>query len=169
MGQRLSERLFVAVWPPDDVLDVLEGLARPALPGMRWTGRAQWHVTLRFLGEADVDAVTDALGEVTGSSAQATLASRTQRLGRGVLCVPVSGLEELAAAVVGATSALGRPPDHRTFRGHITLARVDGRAKPPLFDVAARHWTVATFALVRSHLGGGPARYETVATWPLQP
>ena len=59
-----SERLFVAVWPPDDVLDLLAGL-----PGRRWLesgGRAaaQWHVTLRFLGDAEVDAVRAALGGV---------------------------------------------------------------------------------------------------------
>jgi 2'-5' RNA ligase len=151
------------------VLDVLEDLARPALPGVRWTARPQWHVTLRFLGDADVEEVAAALDMVAASTTEAMLAARTQRLGRAVLCVHVSGLEEVASAVGGATAALGRPPDHRTFRGHITLARLDGRAKPPLSDVAARRWTVATFALVRSHLGGGPARYETVATWPLRP
>jgi 2'-5' RNA ligase len=156
------------VWPPDDVLDMLDGLSRPALPGVRWTGRAQWHVTLRFLGDADVDAVSAALAGVRVAATEAGLAPRTQRLSRGVLSVPVSGLEDVAAAVVAATAELGRPPDHRTFRGHITLARVEGRAKPPLTDVPARSWTVATFALVRSHLGGGPARYETVATWPVE-
>jgi 2'-5' RNA ligase len=157
------------VWPPDDVLDMLEGLARPTIPGVRWTGRAQWHVTLRFLGDAEVDAVRGVLGKVRAAATQAELAPRTQRLGRGVLCVPVHGLEDLAAAVVAATAELGRPPDHRTFRGHITLARVEGRAKPPLTDLPDRTWPVATFALVRSHLGGGPARYETLATWPLEP
>ena len=100
---------------------------------------------------------------------EAGLAPRTQRLGRGVLCAPVSGLDDVAAVVVAATSGLGRPPDHRTFRGHITLARVEGRAKPQLTDLPGRSWPVATFALVRSHLGGGPARYETVAAWPLEP
>ena len=157
------------MWPPDDVLDMLEGLPRPALAGVRWTSRAQWHVTLRFVGDAEVDAVIAALGGVRAASTEAELAPRTQRLGRGVLCAPVSGLDDVAAAVVEATAGLGRPPDHRTFRGHITLARVEGRARPPLTDVPARTWTVATFALVRSHLGGGPARYETVAAWPLEP
>ena len=157
------------MWPPDDVLDMLEGLPRPTLPGVRWTGRGQWHVTLRFLGDAEVDVVSAALAGVRVTATEAELAPRTQRLGRGVLSVPVRGLEDVAAEVVAATDGLGRPPDHRTFRGHITLARVEGRAKPPLTDLPKRTWTVATFALVRSHLGGGPARYETVATWPLEP
>ena len=157
------------MWPPDDVLDMLEGLPRPTLPGVRWTNRGQWHVTLRFLGDADVDVVSTALAGVRVAATEAALARRTQRLGRGVLCVHVSGLDDVAAAVVAATADLGRPLDHQTFRGHITLARVEGRAKPPLTDLPGRTWTVATFALVRSHLGGGPARYETVATWPLEP
>jgi RNA 2',3'-cyclic 3'-phosphodiesterase len=157
------------VWPPEDVLDMLEGLPRPELPGVRWTSRMQWHVTLRFFGDAEADEVRAALGGVRTAAAQAHLAPRTQRLGRGVLCVHVSGLDDVAAAVVAATADLGRPPDHRTFRGHITLARVEGRAEPPLTDLPERTWPVATFALVRSHLGGGPARYETVATWPLEP
>ena len=148
---------------------MLEGLPRPTIPGVRWTSRAQWHVTLRFLGDADADEVSAALSGVRAVATRAELAPRTQRLGRGVLCVHVIGLDDVAAAVVAATAGLGRPPDHRTFRGHITLARVEGRAEPPLTDLAARTWTVATFALVRSHLGGGPARYETVATWPLEP
>jgi RNA 2',3'-cyclic 3'-phosphodiesterase len=151
------------------VLDVLEGLPRPSLPGVRWTSRSQWHVTLRFLGDADAGEAVAGLGGVRASTTEASLSGRTQRLGRGVLCVHVAGLEDLAAAVADATAGLGKPPEHRTFRGHITLARVEGKTKPPLADVPVRSWTVATFALVRSHLGGGPARYETVATWPLQP
>ena len=31
-------RLFVAVWPPDDVLDAVAALERPAQDGLRWTG-----------------------------------------------------------------------------------------------------------------------------------
>jgi 2'-5' RNA ligase len=151
------------------VLDAIAALPRPSMSHVRWTTRDQWHVTLRFLGDAAADEVIAALSRVTAPPTDAVLATRTQRLGRGVLCVHVSGLDDLAAAVLAATASLGRPPEHRAFRGHVTLARVDGPSKPPLTDVPALSWPVATFALVRSHLGGGPARYETVATWPLQP
>lgn len=60
-------RLFVAVVPPDDVLDDLEEHVEPrrdAGPEIRWTDRHQWHVTLAFLGavpEARLDDLTDAL------------------------------------------------------------------------------------------------------------
>jgi 2'-5' RNA ligase len=156
------------VWPPDDVLDAIESLPRPSLDGVRWTTRDQWHVTLRFLGDADIRALREALDGVGAPVIDAHLGPAVRRLGRGVLCVPVTGLERLAAAVIDATRAIGHPPDHRTFRGHVTLARVSGRM-PRVREAIDCQWTVATFALVRSHLGGGPARYQTVATWPLQP
>jgi 2'-5' RNA ligase len=126
-------------------------------------------LTLRFLGDAEASAVTAALDHVRARTTTATLGTRTRRLGRGVICIDVSGLDEVAAAVIEATAALGKPPEHRDFFGHLTLARVNGSARPPLTDVPALRWPVATFALVRSHLGSGPAHYETVATWPLQP
>ena len=44
-------RLFVAVWPPVDVVERLSELPRPAVDGVRWTTPDQWHVTIRFLGE----------------------------------------------------------------------------------------------------------------------
>ncbi len=39
-----------------------------ALPDVRTTTRPQWHVTLQFLGDADVDAVGDALGDLRVAS-----------------------------------------------------------------------------------------------------
>ncbi|NUQ31517.1 MAG: RNA 2',3'-cyclic phosphodiesterase, partial [Dermatophilaceae bacterium] len=65
-------RLFVAVVPPDEVLDDLEEHVAPrreAGPEIRWTDRHQWHVTLAFLGsvpEARLDDLTDALARSAG-------------------------------------------------------------------------------------------------------
>ena len=112
-------RLFVAVWPPDDVLDRLAALPRPDVKGLRWTHREQWHVTLRFLGSVpDVAPVVAALGrlEVTGS--QAGLGPAVDRFGHRVLHVPVTGLADLAGAVERATPTWARPP--RTARSPAT-------------------------------------------------
>ena len=46
-------RLFVAVWPPYEVVNSIAALERPPLPGLRWTTPDQWHVTMRFLGDVD--------------------------------------------------------------------------------------------------------------------
>ena len=47
-------RLFVAVWPARGRRPrCCSALDRPDDPGVRWTTRDRWHVTLRFLGEVD--------------------------------------------------------------------------------------------------------------------
>jgi 2'-5' RNA ligase len=166
-----TARLFVAVWPPAEVLQQLEALPRAAAPGVRWTTREQWHVTLRFLGRADPEAVAAAvrpLGAVL-VPAKVTLGPRVGRLGRGVLMVPVDGLDVVAAAVIEATAHLGQPPEPRPFLGHLTLARLKGSAACGLTDRVIRaRWTASEVAVVRSVLHPGGARYTTVATVPLR-
>jgi 2'-5' RNA ligase len=82
----------------------------------------------------------------------------------------VDGLDALAGAVVDATSAIGRPPDDRPFRGHVTVARTKGRvARCPLVgQPVAAAWRATDFALVRSDLHPHGARYTTVATFGLR-
>jgi 2'-5' RNA ligase len=170
-------RLFVAVWPPTEVVAVLAALPRPAVDGLRWTDADQWHVTLRFLGEADENAARKAfagIDPVPHAGAVAELGPVTGRFGRRVLHVPVQGLEALAAATVGATASVGRPPDDRPFVGHVTLGRARDRRGVDLRPLAgvplAARWTVEELTLVASRLGGGrPARYEVVETLPLLP
>ena len=48
-------RLFVAVWPPDEVLEELRALPRKDERGVRFVHPDSWHITLRFLGDADPD------------------------------------------------------------------------------------------------------------------
>lgn len=181
----------MAVWPPDDVLDRVDGLDRPPRAGLRWTTRDQWHVTLRFLGPvADIDPVVAALaglsslsslswpgepgerswsGELSGPG-DAVLGPTVGRFGHRVLHVPVAGLDALAAEVVDATAHLGRPPDPRAFAGHLTLARVAKGARVDLRTLAgaplAARWSVAELCLVESRLYSAGARYRIVARFP---
>src|SRR4051812_15486909 len=109
-------RLFVAVWPPEPVVATIAALPRLEHGGIRWTTRDQWHITLRFLGS--VDSPDDVIGALAPAlagfgSVDVALGPATRRLGSGVLCVPVSGFESLAAAVVAATADIGAPPDPR--------------------------------------------------------
>ena len=56
-------RLFVAVSLPPPIVRLLESLPRPGHPQLRWTTPAQWHITLRFLGDVDdVAEVAEAVG-----------------------------------------------------------------------------------------------------------
>ena len=157
-------RLFVAVRPPDEVLDVVGGLRRPERDGVRWTTRPQWHVTLRFLGEVDDPApVVAALEAAPLVRCTAAAGPRVAALGRGVVMVPVAGLEALAEGVVAATGHLGRPPEARAFRGHLTLARVRrGSVRDLVGDPVDERFRVEDVRLVRSRPGPGGSRYDDV-------
>jgi RNA 2',3'-cyclic 3'-phosphodiesterase len=157
-------RLFVAVWPPESVLDDVERLPRPPQSGVRWTTRDQWHVTLRFFGEADVDEAVAALSTIDARPADAVMGPRARRLGASVVVLPVAGLDEIAAAVVAATAHVGRPSEDRPFHGHLTLARLRDRTKIDLRLLeCASTWPASSVALVESRLHPHGARYTTVA------
>jgi 2'-5' RNA ligase len=171
-------RLFVAVWPPDEVIESISGLDRPPLRELRWTTRPQWHVTLRFLGEVDeVGLVSDALRVLTGSGvAHAVLGPSTAWFpGRRVLQVPVSGLEGLSDRVeraltgvdLGTVASVGAEPP---FRGHLTIARVRGRGRVDsghavrLAGMPVRaEWTVTSLSLVSSALTADGPVYSEVS------
>jgi len=185
-------RLFVAVWPPEAVVEMLRGVDRPDLPQLRWTTEQQWHVTLRFLGEVDApDPVANALRAVPDvlqarharhvpsdndndndndndgdGGVRAGLGPATAWFpGRQVLQVPVTGLDALAQAVADATAPWAAHADDRRFSGHITVARTRGRARGPVSLAGtslAATWPVGSFELVASVLGRGGARYETL-------
>jgi RNA 2',3'-cyclic 3'-phosphodiesterase len=156
-------RLFVAVRPPDEVLDVLAGLQRVERQGVRWTTRDQWHVTLRFLGEVEDPApVAAALDEASLAACSAEAGPRVAVLGRNVV-VPVAGVEALAVGVIDATRGFGAPAERRRFRGHLTMARVSrGRTGGLVGEPIGVRFPVDDVRLVRSHLGAGGARYEDV-------
>ena len=167
-------RLFVAVWPSPRVVSTLratvETLAGQGGAGaLRWTGPEQWHVTLRFFGTAAVEEATEAFRSVVVPSVgtvEAVVGPATGRFGRRVLHVPVSGLEDVAAAVVDATASVGAPPDDRPFAGHLTLARARDRGGTDLspwcgVPVSGR-WTVGGVTLVASRTDREGARYEVV-------
>jgi 2'-5' RNA ligase len=156
----------------------------PRRPGLRWVPIDQWHVTVRFLGDvADVGAVADALGRLAarwpgGSPVTARAGPATTWWApSGVLVVPVTGVERLAARVAAALAPWA-PDDGRAFVGHLTLARRRGR--PSRADRAGESdaggwggvsvsaaWPVDAVELVASTLGHGPAVHRVVGTFPL--
>jgi 2'-5' RNA ligase len=165
---RRASRLFVAVWLPEAILDLIERLERPQRPGVRWTTRDQWHVTLRFVGNAEPDTLVEALHGVFEAPPNVTLGPSVTRLGSRVI-VPASGLDGLAAAVVEATDGLGRPPDPRPFVGHVTLARLKNRASCPLVGAPVNGtFTASAISLVASETRADGARYTELARIPLR-
>jgi RNA 2',3'-cyclic 3'-phosphodiesterase len=164
-------RLFVAVWPPERTRSDLANLPHPDEPGVHWEPVERLHITLRFLGATEPGPVATALAGLADDLAgpvEAALGPAVSRLGRSVICVPVTGLDALAAAVVRRTMHLGEPPDPRPFAGHVTLARLRHRAA---CGVAGHRFTarfdVHEVALVASERSEGSLRYRTLARVPV--
>jgi 2'-5' RNA ligase len=158
-------RLFVAVQPSAEVVAALDALPRPAEDGVRWVRPDQWHVTLRFLGDADEDEAVATLGTLQAAPATATYGPAVSRLGRAVVCVPVQGLDALAGAVAELTAHLGEPPDPRPFAGHVTLARLHHRGSCRLAGHKVRaEQQVTSIDLVASTLAEKGPSYRTLAT-----
>jgi 2'-5' RNA ligase len=160
-------RLFVAVWPSDAARQHIRSLPRDGWTDVRWTPLENWHVTLAFLGEADIDAVTRRLGGGDYPSATAEVGSRMALLGRSSLVLPVTGVDALAGAV--RARVFDEPPG-TPFRGHLTVGR--SRGKRPISRKAgsmpapaAVAFDVDEIALVRSTLSSDGARYDTVSTF----
>ena len=161
-------RLFIVVWPPDEVVAELTSLHRKDQRGVRFVRPENWHVTLRFLGEADPDEVTEALDRVTLSPARARLGPAVDIISERALVIPVHGLDSLAGIVGEHTAQIGKPPGKR-FVGHLTVARVKSHVPMPraLGSLVSAEFDVDEIALVQSRLDPGGARYETIETWPL--
>lgn len=120
-------------------------------------------MTLRFLGSVAVEPVVEALASLRAPAAVAVLGPATKRLGRGVLMVPVSGLDDVAAAVESVLPGSDRP-----FLGHLTLGRARDRRGSVVpasatGEPVSGSWAVEEVTLVRS--AGG--RYDVVGRWPL--
>lgn len=163
-------RLFLAVSPPAEVLDAVAALPRPDEPGVRWVAREQWHVTLRFLGDADPDEVGAALDAVWPPAGvlptEVELGPAVSRLGRAVVCLPARGLDELAAFVRDATAHLGEPPDPRPFAGHLTLARLRHRGACGLAGRPFRaRFEARAVSLIRSEPSAAGVHHTTVRRW----
>ena len=174
-------RLFVAVDPSEDVRDAVASAIAPwrgAIPEARWIDPAAWHVTLKFLGATAPHLVERVRGTIAGAvAAVMPFEARLDGLGtfppRGRSRVLWAGIEdrsgrlaELALAVDTALSPLAEP-ERRPLHPHLTVARLDpARRIPDAFtsaEVEPVTFAVDRVGLYRSHLGGGPARYELLA------
>jgi RNA 2',3'-cyclic 3'-phosphodiesterase len=167
------ERLFVAVWPDAAAVAALTTLVDAEVPGVRWIPPANWHVTLRFLGNADAEEVDARLSALVLPAATATIGPKLGRLGHDVIAVPVGGLDELAGVVRAATADIGKPPGQRPFHGHLTLARrrrraVGGSGEHLAGTNVTSRFVVRDITLVCSTTSPSGAKYEVVARYPVR-
>lgn len=182
-----SVRLFVAVVPPEEVVEHLDEFLEPRREhgAFRWTSPEQLHVTLAFMEEV-ADRSLDALVEGLRRGAGRRKPFETRITGGGAFPDPtvakvlyaglglgVDARTELDRLATGARAAAGRAGiavDGQRFRPHVTLARL-GRPQDVtkwvrlLDGYDGPSWTVDSIVLVESHLGEGPQkrpRHEVV-------
>jgi 2'-5' RNA ligase len=119
-----------------DTLAFMDELRGEQLPRVRWVAPANVHVTLRFLGDTD-EALVPRLSELVtalGEASHEPLEVRSTSLltfpnprRAHVLALHLDdrgATSELAVAAERAVTALGFPSEERSFRPHLTLARI---------------------------------------------
>ncbi|HEY5663189.1 MAG TPA: 2'-5' RNA ligase family protein [Ilumatobacter sp.] len=159
-------RLFVAAWPSPAAGVRLDRLPRPDEPGVRWVPPANRHVTLCFIGEAQLDAAIGALGAARLPRCTVRLGPAVTVLGARQIVVPADGADRLAAAVGAAAAAIAAPRTER-FVGHLTIGRTAGGATSAVVGTPFEaEFTVDQVALVVSDLRPDGAVYTTAATFP---
>jgi RNA 2',3'-cyclic 3'-phosphodiesterase len=178
-------RLFIGVALAEDARREIEARLRRALPdGVpgRAVPAANWHLTLRFLGATRADQLATLrdrlraadLGDAFGVRFGGPGAFSRPRSARVMWIAVTEGadrLRELARMAEDAARAAGFAPEEKPYRPHLTISRLQPprdvtralERMPPL-DVEMRVGEVIVF---RSHLGGGPARYEPVERFAL--
>ena len=158
-------RLFLAAWPSEETLEGVAAIARPTEPGVRWVPPDNWHVTLRFFGEAEVGKVVRRLEHERLPGAVARLGPTIEQLGARYLVIPVDGVDPLAASVLSATADIGQN-DRRRFRGHLTIARLTpGAASSVIGNRFEARFEIDEVALVASDPHPTGVVYRTVATF----
>jgi RNA 2',3'-cyclic 3'-phosphodiesterase len=135
-------RLFIAVDLPAPVKDQLSALC-VGVPGAKWVGRSQLHLTLRFIGEVDTsrrDAIKTALAAIKSAPFTMTLQGTGRFPPRGAARVLWVGvrvpppLTHLYDQVERTLVSLGLPPEDRGFSPHITVARLKTPPHPETIE-----------------------------------
>jgi RNA 2',3'-cyclic 3'-phosphodiesterase len=174
-------RLFVAIDLPEAVKDELLTM-RDSFEGVRWVKREQFHLTLRFIGEATLDSIKFALATVSASAFEMQLRGigkfpETDRRPPRILWVgiaPNPPLLILAASIDAALEAVGITSSEQPFSPHITLARI----KSSHVGIAAfftkhqtyqsKYFPVQSFVLYSSVLDPQGSIYQHEAVFSLK-
>ncbi len=176
-------RLFTGLEIPPDIAAHLS-MYRGGLSCTRWIEPADYHITLRFIGDVD-RAVARDIGELLDGIGRAPVTVTLDRLDSfggekphavHACAVASPGLRELQADHERLMRRIGLVPDTRRFLPHVTLGRIRGATTRAVADYLSSRaiirpmtFTARRFVLYSSRAltGGGP--YLVEAAYPLGP
>lgn len=146
------------------------------IPG-RPVPAANWHLTLRFLGATRADQLAAVVRHLRAAELGDAFEVGFGGLGAfprprsaRVLWIGLTGgvdrMQALARIAEDAARKAGFAPEEKAFKPHLTLSRIQpprdvSRAIDQVPPLGLR-MRVGEVIVFRSHLGGGPARYEVV-------
>ncbi len=177
-------RLFTALEIPAAIGEQL-ALYRGGLSGGRWIDPANYHVTLRFIGDVDHGTARDVAGLLGDARHRAALAVTLDSLAsfggdkpRSLFArvAPNPDLVRMQAEQEQLVRRAGLDPETRKFTPHCTLARLRHIRAGDVAAYLARagHFPRLTFMAERfvlyssrDSVGGGP--YVVEAAYPLAP
>jgi RNA 2',3'-cyclic 3'-phosphodiesterase len=174
-------RLFVAIRPPDTIRTQLLA-SMEGVDGARWKDEDQLHLTLRFIGEVELQVAEDivlAIRQIRADPFEIALSGvgtferkgRVNSLWAGVS--PDAALAALSRKIDRALVTTGLPPEGRAFKPHITLARfgkASGNIGPFLAmhgDLSSPAFPIRSFHLYESRLEASGSSYSVVETFKL--
>jgi 2'-5' RNA ligase len=174
-------RLFTGLELPESIAGQI-ALARGGVHGARWMEPADYHITLRFVGDVDHDVARD-IAETLDEIRRPPVTIRFDGLSwfggdrpRAIVARvrQDAALVELQAEQERRMRRVGLAPETRKFTPHVTLARLRRVGTRAVADyLAARgalmveDFTAERFVLYssRESTGGGP--YVVEAAYPL--
>jgi 2'-5' RNA ligase len=176
-------RLFVAIPMPEFVRNHLAELQQP-IDGVRWQEIEKTHLTLKFLGDTESERVPNLKSALT-TIEMPSFSIRLSSLGyfpKGkqprVLWVGVEKnkpLQLLHSEIEDKCTDLGFDPENRSFKPHITIARVKDAPKNKITSFIEEYqqfqmpevW-VDEFVLFESKLHPDGAKHSRLKTFPLR-
>ena len=174
-------RLFTGIEIPPHIAQGLS-LLRGGVPGARWIDPANYHMTLRYIGDIDGATARDVmqiLGGVRRSPFEFVLNRLDQFGGRKPRAVfagasPTPALIELQAELERLLQRIGLPPEQRKYSPHVTLARLRDTTAHQVAEYLASRGPIRTppipvsrFVLFSSKASTGGGPYVVEAAYPL--
>jgi len=147
-------RLFVAADLPDSLIEALQRVQPGPQAGVRLLDADQLHLTLHFIGDADLEQIHGALPSRRFPAVRLGLERVGQFASSGGSTTLWAGVREtpqllaLHAEVSAALSTLGVQPEAKRFAPHITLARCESSVPAQVAaDFVRRHASVSVPAV----------------------